>query len=102
MPSISALRLKYRILAVTLSGIMVFGALWLGVIVYFKAEQSRATELRSTVNRTKIAALRMGSQANNFMSWDVRTPAFHKMGRTENLDQHEAAVQELDREIEHL
>jgi PAS domain S-box-containing protein len=103
MPRIFALRgLKYRILAVALSGIMVFGALWLGVIVYFKAEQSRANELRSSVKNTRIAALRMGNEANEYLSWDVRTPAFQKTGRTENLDQHEAAMQELHQEIEHL
>src|ERR1700686_3195078 len=98
MPPILALRLKYRILAVTLSGMMVFGALWLGVIVYFKAEQNRANEVRATVRNARIAALQMGNEARDFMSWDVRSPAFHKMSRIENLDQHEAALQELDRE----
>src|ERR1700730_14646192 len=103
MPPSFALRsLKYRILAVTLSGMMVFGALWLGVIVYFKAEQNRANEDRATVRNARIAALQMGNEARNFMSWDVRSPSFHKLSRIENLDQHEAALQELDREIEHL
>src|ERR1700693_1777628 len=103
MPPIFALRgLKYRILAVALSGIMIFGVLWFGVIVYFKAEQSRANELRSTVEHTRIAALRMGNAASDFMSWDVRTPAFHKTSRTENLNQHRAALQGLDQEIERL
>ena len=103
MPLTFALQgLKYRILAVALSGIIVFGALWLGVIVYFKAEQSRANELRSTVNHARIAALQMDNEASEFMSWDVRTPDFHKMGRTENLNRQEAALQRLDHEIEHL
>jgi PAS domain S-box-containing protein len=103
MSRIFALRgLKYRILAVTLSGIMVSGALWLGVIVYFKAEQSRANELRATVKNARIAALRMGNEANEYMSWDVRTPTFQKTGRTKNLDEYEAAQQKLDQEIEHL
>ncbi len=103
MPPIFALRsLKYRILAVALSSILISGALWLGVIVYFKAEQSKANELRSTVEHTRIAALRMGNAASDFMSWDVRTPAFHKMSRTENLNQHRAALQGLDQEIERL
>src|ERR1700736_2375863 len=103
MPPIFALRgLKYRILAVALSGIMVSGALWLGVILYFKAEQSRANEVRSTVKSIKIATLQVGNEASEFMVWDVRSPAFHKMGRTENLNLHEGAVQVLDKEIEHL
>ena len=103
MPPNFALRgLKYRILAVALSGIIVFGALWLGVILYFTAEESRAIEVRATVRDARIAALQMGNEARDFMSWDVRSPAFHKMRRIGNLDQHEAALQELDREIEHL
>jgi PAS domain S-box-containing protein len=103
MPPIFALRgLKYRILAVALSGIILSGALWLGVIVYFNAEQSKANDLRSTVEHTRIAALRMGNEANEFISWDVRTPAFHKTSRTENLKRHEAAMQGLDREIDRL
>jgi len=95
-------RLKYRILAVTLSGIVVSGALWLGVILYFNAEQNRTNELRSTVEHTRIAALRMGNEATEYMSWDVRTPAFHKTGRTQNLDDHEASLQALEQEIGHL
>jgi hypothetical protein len=71
MPFTFALRsLKYRILAVAFSGILVFGALWLGVILYFKAEQTTASQVRSIAKSIRIANLQVGIEASEFIAWD--------------------------------
>lgn len=76
MEGVSFKGLAGRILRANLFTVLLFGAIWLSIILYFSAERTRDGEIRGAANRVTIETLECRRAEKDFLARDLHNPAF--------------------------
>jgi methyl-accepting chemotaxis protein len=99
--------LSGRIVGANLSTVALFGALWLSIILYSKAESDRAGQIRTSASRIRIELLEARRAEKDFLLRDLTNPVFFEAAMTgatigvvrTNLEKWEQRVGMLQNEV---